>query len=267
MVEREPLSVTVITLDEEANLDRCLESVAWADEIVVVDSGSTDRTLEIAARHGCRIFENGWPGYVAQKNFALDQTSHDWVLSLDADEWLGGQGAEEVRRSLANPSVDGFRFNRSSSFCGAVLRHTWSPDWQLRLFRKDRGRFAGRHVHESVRMQPGCRIVSMEERLNHLAYRSISDYADRLNRYTSLAAAGLHEAGVRASWSRLGLSPLAAFIKFYLLRQGFRDGVRGFVVSVGSAFYVLLKYAKLWELSRNAGVDPEASDPLSTPDR
>ena len=264
-----PLTVTVITLNERRNLDRCLRSVAWAAERLVVDSGSNDGTLEIAARHGARILERPWPGYVKQKNFAVDQARHDWVLSLDADEWLTDEGAEEVRRVLASPGADAYAFRRVTSFSGAFVPHVWSRDWQTRLFRKGRAVFAGGQVHESLRLARGSRPARMRAPLMHLGYRSIRDYVERLNRYTDLAASSLNDDGVAPSRARLFLSPPAIFVKLYLLRLGFLDGVRGFVVAAGSAFYVLLKYAKLWEARRTvsteltdaAGSTPEDPDP------
>ena len=250
MATREPLSVAVITLNEEQNLDRCLESVTWADELIVVDSGSTDGTIRIAERHGARVLCEPWRGYVAQKNLSLDSATHTWVLSLDADEWLTEAGAAEVRRALEAPQLDAWAINRRTAFCGAFLRHVWSRDWQVRLFRKDRGRFAGGRVHESVRLTSGSRVGRLRHRLQHLAYRSMHDYVERMNRYTDLAAETLVERGRTAGIMRLLFSPPATFLRCYLLRLGILDGTRGLLVSAGSAYYVLLKYAKLWEASR-----------------
>jgi glycosyltransferase involved in cell wall biosynthesis len=250
MPAREPLSVTVITLNEEQNLDRCLSSVAWADEIVVVDSGSTDRTTAIAGSHGARLFHNPWPGYVAQKNYAIERSRHPWVLSLDADEWVTAAGAEEIRAALANPEADAYAFNRSSSFCGEYLSRAWNPDWQTRLFRRDLGRFDGGRVHERLRLPSGARVTRMRERMPHMAYRTVGEYVERMNLYTGLAAESLAEQGRSPSAWRMLLSPAATFLKIFVLKRGFRDGGRGLIVSVGSAFYVALKYAKLWERTR-----------------
>jgi len=256
--EREPLSVAVITLNEERNLARCLSSVAWAEDRVVLDAGSTDRTREIARDCGARVFEQPWRGFVRQKNDAVARTLHRWVLSLDADEWLTEAGTEELRRALQAPRADAFAFDRRSAFCGAFLRHAWSPDWQVRLFRKDRARFDGGLVHESLRLDPGARVERLGERLPHLAYRSIGEYVAKLDRYTDLAAASMHRDGERFRLSRLLLSPAATFFKLLVLKRGFLDGVRGVIVAGGSAFYVLAKYGKLWELERRAASgDPE----------
>jgi len=248
MPKREPLSVAVITLNEERNLGRCLGSVHWAEEIVVVDAGSTDRTLEVAARFGAKIVSHPWPGYVAQKNLAVESTSHPWVLSLDADEWLSEEGAGEVRQVLEQPKADAYAFNRLSAFAGSFLYRTWSPDWQVRLFRKDRGRFAGGQVHERAKMDRSCRIQRLEKRLMHLTYRSLHEYVTRMNRYSDLGAATLRDRGKKPSLSKLLFSPPVTFLKLYVLKGGFLDGMRGLVVSAGSAYSTFLKYAKLWEL-------------------
>ncbi len=262
-----PLSVAIITLDEERNLDRCLRSVAWAEERVVVDCGSRDATLQIATRHGCKVVERPWPGYAEQKNFAVDQTRHEWVLSLDADEWLTPLGVAEIRQVLRAPRADVFAFPRHSAFCGRFIRHAWTPDWQLRLFRKGRARFAGGRVHESLRPAAGARVQRLRQPLQHLPYRSVAEYAERIQRYTDLAARSIEEEPGRPGRTRLWLSPPAAFFKHYVLKQGFRDGVRGLIVSAGAAWYVLLKYAKVWEAAHDADAEPvDAAPPAAESD-
>ncbi len=266
---REPLSVTIITKDEERNLDRCLRSVSWADEIVVVDSGSTDRTREIAARYGAKVCVRPFEGYVAQKNAAVDLATHLWVLSVDADEWLPEVTAVEIQDVLEAPLADGYEIIRRTAFSGAFVRWAWRRDRQLRLFRKDRGRFAGGLVHESVRLDEGCRAERLREPLLHLTYRSVGDYVDRMNRYTDLAAQSFRSDGRRFSAIQLLFRPPATFVKCYLLRLGILDGVRGVIVSVGAAMYVFLKLAKRWEMDRPAdpvflqaaGSTPEDPDP------
>jgi glycosyltransferase involved in cell wall biosynthesis len=249
-----PLSVAVITLNEEANIARCLESVGWADERLVVDCGSEDRTLEIAAELGARVEVEPWRGYAAQKNFALGLCSRPWVLSLDADEWLTAEGAEEIRHALSDPQADGYVINRSNRFCGRVLRYAWSPDWQLRMFRRGAGKFVGGRVHESVRLSPGASVSRLRCSLQHEPYRTIGQYVDRMNHYTDLAALSLHEQGRTAKMRQLLVSPWMGFLRVYVLKRGFLDGVRGWVVAAGAAFYVLLKYAKLWALCRSGRV-------------
>jgi len=255
MPPREPLAVAVITLDEERNLARCLRSVAWADERLVVDCGSRDRTLEIARQHGATVHVRPWSGLVAQRNLALDLARHEWVLTLDADEWLDAEAAAAVRRALEAPGNAAFALRRRSAFSGALLRWAWGADWQLRLFRRDRGRFAGDRVHEFVRLDPGCRARRLPGTLLQLAYPTLGAHLRKLDRYTDLAAAGLAARGRRFSAWRLVLSPPAAFVKVLILRRGVLDGVRGWLVAAGSAYYTLLKYGKLWELQR--AEDPE----------
>lgn len=247
MPDRERLSVVVITRNEERSLGRCLESVAFADEIVVVDAESTDRTREIAERHRAKVTIEPWRGFVEQKNLALSRASGAWVLSLDADEWLSPEGAAEIRRALESPSASAYSVRRLSSLSGGFLARTWSPDRHVRLFRRDRGLFAGGSVHESVRLAPGTTVAKLRQPLFHESYRSIADYVTRMNRYTDLAAADLEARGARFRLARLLLSPPLTFLKLYVLRLGFLDGVRGYVVAAGSATYVVLKYAKLWE--------------------
>lgn len=262
-----PVTVTVITLNEERNLGRCLASVAWADEIVVVDSGSKDRTAEVARRHGARVVENPWPGYTEQKNRAAAEARHLWVLSLDADEWLA-EGAEgEIRDALREPRHGAFAFRRLSAFSGGFLPRTWSGDRPVRLYRKDRARFAGLHVHESVAVDVGASVGALSTPLFHLTHRSVHDQVERLNRYSDLAAKRAHEQGQRFSVARMLVGPAAAFLKMYVVKGGALEGVRGFVAAADHAHYVFLKSAKLWDRTRPADaefarrVPPTPEDP------
>lgn len=269
MAAREGLSVVVLTRNEERNLARCLASVTWAEEIVVVDSESTDRTQEVAARFGARFIIRPWPGFREQWNFAVGEATHLWVLVLAADEWLTEDAAREIRNVLEAPLADGYRSLRVTAFTGAFVRWAWHPDPQLRLFRKDRGGFEGGLVHESVRLEEGCRVERLRQPLLHLTYRSIREFLDRMNRYTDLAAASMRHDGRRFSALQLVIRPPATFLKYYVLRLGMLDGMRGLVASVGAAGYVFLKLAKRWELDRQAdpaflaaaGTTPEDPDP------
>ena len=260
-----PLTVTVITLDAERDLARCLASTAWAAEHIVVDAGSTDRTVEIAERCGARVVRRAWTGFVDQKNHALELAGHDRVLSLDADEWLPEHAEGEVAAAIERP-IDAFRFRRRTAFCGAFVG-VWSPDWQTRLFTRSAGRFAGGSVHESFRLAAGVEVAPLETTIYHNGYRTIREYVERMNRYTDLAAADLVAAGVRPSRRRLWLSPPAAFLRHLLIKRGLLDGPRGWVISAGSAWSVLLKYAKHWEACREADptyrrlVPPTPDDP------
>ena len=263
MPEPRPLTVTVIARDEERNLGRCLASVAWADERIVVDSGSADRTAEIARRHGARVVTNPWPGYAEQKNRAAAEARHAWILSLDADEWLEPGAEGEIRAVLSDPACAAYAFRRISAFAGAFLPRTWSPDLQVRLYRRDAARFAGGHVHESVRVDPPARVGRLRSPLLHLTHRSVSAQVDRLNRYSDLAS---RDAGRRFSRWRMLVGPRAAFLKMYLVKGGFLDGVRGYIAAANHAHYVFLKSAKIWDRTRPADTAFEARVPRTPED-
>jgi glycosyltransferase involved in cell wall biosynthesis len=244
------LSVTIITRNEAANIASALASTAWADEIVVVDCGSTDETVAIARQHGARVLHRDWTGYVDQKNFAAAQANHDWVLSVDADERVTPALAAEIRQVLsADPPRAGYRVPRVSWYLGRWVRATdWYPDYQLRLYDRTRGRWTPRRVHESVMLagEPG----RLRHELEHRPYRNISHHLQTMNQYTSLAAIDLYEQGRRTGMAGLCFHPPAALLRNYLLRGGFRLGAPGLVISLLNAYYVLLKFLKLWELQR-----------------
>lgn len=252
------LSVTVITRDEAANLARALESVAWADEIVVIDSESTDATVDIARRFTSRVLVRQWPGYVEQKNRAAAEASHDWILSLDADERVTPALAAELQALLrSEPAAPGYRVPRVTFHLGRWIRSTdWYPDRQLRLYDRRRARWTGAHVHESV--QADGPVVDLTSELEHYAYRDLSHHLQTMDRYTTLAARQMREAGRTAGWFDLALHPPAAFLRNYVLRGGFRDGVAGLIISTLNATYVALKFAKLWELCSHSTSTPRA---------
>lgn len=256
------LTATVITRNEAAHIGDALRSIAWADEIVVVDSRSTDGTAEIAREHGARVEVRDWPGYSAQKNYAAELASNDWILSLDADERVSPELADEIRRLLAGaPSAAGYRLPRLTFYLGRWIRGTdWYPDYQLRLYDRRAGRWNGRRVHESVELRgtPG----QLRHPLFHFPYRDIAEHVETIDRYTSLAAEQWFAEGRRASaWQTL-VYPRLAFFRNYILRRGFRDGGAGLVVSILNSYYVFLKLAKLWELQRRAGASaPESQVP------
>jgi glycosyltransferase involved in cell wall biosynthesis len=240
------VTATVITFNEAANIRAALASLSFADEIVVVDSQSTDDTVAIARLFTDKVFVRPWPGYVAQKNFAAEQASHDWILSLDADERISEPLADEIR-ALAAGDAAGYRIPRVTFHLGRWLRSTdWYPDFQLRLYERRRARWTGRHVHESVKVEGPVGRLSAE--ILHYAYRDLSHHLQTMDRYTTLAARQMFEDGRRAGWWDLATHPPAAFLRNYLLRGGFRDGVPGLIVSAMNARYVGLKLAKLWEL-------------------
>jgi glycosyltransferase involved in cell wall biosynthesis len=245
------LTVTVITRNESANIDAALASVAWADEIVVVDSESTDDTAAIARRHTDRVEARAWAGYSAQKNYAASRASHDWILSLDADERVTPELAAEIVSILATePPHRGYRVPRISHYLGRWIRGTdWYPDYQLRLYDRRAGEWNGRRVHESVELKdsaPG----RLARDLEHYPYRDIGHHLATIDRYTTLAAEQMGAEGRTPSLAGVALHPPLAFLRNYILRGGFRNGGAGFIVSVLNSYYVFLKLAKAWELRR-----------------
>jgi glycosyltransferase involved in cell wall biosynthesis len=252
------VSVTIITRDEAANIAAAIESVRWADEIVVVDSGSTDATVEIARRYTDRVVVRPWPGFVAQKNFAAEQARHDWILSIDADERVPPELAAEIQALLAGtPTAAGYRIPRVTFHLGRWMRSTdWYPDYQLRLYDRRRARWKGRLVHESVHTD-GL-VERLRAELQHYPYRDIAHHLQTMDRYTTLAAQQLFEDGRRAGWIDLLVTPRLTFFRNYVLRGGFRDGMPGLVVSIMNSYYVGLKFAKLWELCSPSTSTPPA---------
>ena len=251
------LSVTVITRDEAANLAAALDSVAaWADEIVVVDSESTDATVDIARRYTSKVLVRPWPGYVAQKNRAAEEATHDWILSIDADERVTPGLAAEIQALMrGEPSAAGYRVPRLTWHLGRWIRSTdWYPDYQLRLYDRRRGRWTGKLVHESVKVDGP--VADLTSDLQHYAYRNLSHHLQTMDRYTTLAARQMCDEGRTAGWLDLALHPPAAFLRNYVLRAGFRDGLAGLVVSTLNATYVALKFAKLWELCSHSTSTP-----------
>lgn len=249
------LSVTVVTWNEEERLRECLESVTWADEIVVVDAESGDKTAQLAREFTDRVWVRPWPGFAAQKNFALEQATGAWVLSLDADERVTPELRARVEQVLrADGPAVGFRIPRRNIFWGAWVRHGGLyPDHQLRLFRRGAGRFAEDSVHESVRVNGPVHVLA--EPLLHHSYRDLEDFVARSNRYSTLAARDWVGRGHRAGRADLLLRPLGRFLSMYLLRRGFLDGWRGLVLAACYAHYVFLRTAKAWELQQLAGPD------------
>ena len=245
------LTVTVITRNEAANIEGALESVKWADEIVVVDSHSVDETVAIAERHTARIVTHAWAGYSAQRNHAAEVASHDWILALDADERVPPPLAAEIQRIMREGSIlGGYRMPRVSFYLGRWIRGTdWYPDYQLRLYDRRVGRFNGKRVHESVELSYG-RPGTLQHDLQHFPYRDISDHVTSIDHYTTLAAEEWFAEGRRTNPLEAAVHPPAAFLRNYLFRRGFRDGTAGFLISILNSYYVFLKILKLWELQR-----------------
>lgn len=247
------LTVTVITYNESEHIAAALDSVAWADEIIVVDSGSTDGTAEIARGKACRVIVRPWPGYSDQKNFAADQASNDWVLSMDADERVTPALASEIREVLQRgPEVSGYRIKRVSRYLGRWIRTTdWFPDYQLRLYNRHAGRWNGLRIHESFRLTQGT-PGRLSGEMEHYAYRDISHHLQKIDTYTTLIADQWVADGRRTSPAAIVLHPAFAFFRNYILRRGVLDGTTGLIISMLNSYYVFLKLAKLWERQRRA---------------
>jgi glycosyltransferase involved in cell wall biosynthesis len=244
------LSVAVITLNEAHHLRRCLESVAWADELVVVDAESHDKTVQVAREFTDRVVVRPWAGFAAQKNFALDQSAGEWVLSLDADEEAAPDLRPEIKAIVTDARAhDGYAVRRQNVFLDRWIRHGGLyPDWQVRLFRRGRGRFEERAVHESVTVTGP--VGRLSGHLVHRSYEGVSDFVERANRYSSLAAEQLIREGRRVRAGELLVRPLARFLSMYLLQGGFLDGRRGLLLAALYAYYVFMRSAKVWEVTR-----------------
>jgi (heptosyl)LPS beta-1,4-glucosyltransferase len=245
------LTVTVITRNEAANIEGALESVKWADEIVVVDSHSADETVALARKYNARIVVHDWAGYSAQRNYAAEIASNDWILALDADERVPTELAVEIQRIMREGSVHGgYRMPRISYYLGRWIRGTdWYPDYQLRLYDRRVGRFNGKRVHESVELTYG-RPGQLQHDLQHYPYRDISDHVTSIDHYTTLAAEEWFAEGRRTNAIEFAVHPPIAFLRNYVARRGFRDGAAGFLISILNSYYVFLKVLKLWELQR-----------------
>ena len=244
-----PLSVTIITRNAGSQIEGCLASVAFADEIVVVDSGSTDDTVQLAVRGGARVIRKEWLGFGPQKQFAVEAASHDWVLCVDADERISDALRESIVTELRSPRGRVYSMPRCNRFLGRWLRHGEGyPDWSVRLFHRSHARWGSEAVHEKVdTAEP---VVRLSGDLLHDSAETLEKYLDKQNRYTSLQAEALRSAGRRASALQLVLSPSLRFVKFYLVRLGFLDGVPGLVHIAIGCMNTFNKYAKLKALER-----------------
>lgn len=245
------LSVVTIALNEEHNIVECLDSVRWADELIVVDSGSSDRTVELATQYPARVMELPWRGYGATKNDALRHATGDWILWLDADERVTPELAAEIRAKVNenNGSYAGYSVARRAYFLGKWIRHCgWYPSRVTRLFRRDRGKFTENKVHEMLLLDGAVNHLSHD--LLHFTDPNLYHYFEKFNRYTSLAAEDMNGAGEHFSLYDVLLRPPFAFFKMFVLRRGFLDGMHGFILSAVSMAYVFVKYAKLWELQK-----------------
>lgn len=251
------ISATIITLNEAEHIQLACESVSWADEIVVVDSGSTDDTRQIAAACGARVIENTWPGFAAQKQYAAEQASHDWIFSLDADERVseGLRGSILALRELDEAQLaDGYLISRRAFYMGRWIRGGgWYPDRQLRLYNKTRAEWKGPHIHESVKLHQGGRVAELTGDILHYTGGDAAEHHRLIGeRYAPLGAQQMFEQGRRTSPLKIALVGPATFARSFILKGGFRDGLAGFSIARFAAHHAFLKYLMLWELQNGS---------------
>lgn len=244
-----PISACIITFNEKGNIRRCLESLKWVDEIVVVDSYSTDGTEQLARAYTDKVFQHQWPGYVNQKNYALQLASHDWVLSLDADEVVSDELKTEIIKEWADDGYKqypGYYLPRRTFYLGRWIRYGgWYPDYKLRLFRKTSGAWTGLDPHDRVELNGQTKELKGD--ILHYNYKNISDQIKTIDRFSEVTVEALLEQGARFSLFNLLTRPPIKFMECYFAKAGFLDGLPGLIIALNSAFYVFVKYAKMWE--------------------
>ncbi len=248
------ISVCIICFNEEENIRRCLESVSWADEIIVVDSMSQDKTAEIAREYTNSVFERPWGGYIKQKNFALSKAHGDWVLSLDADEEISPALREEIQAEVRDSGrCAGYKIPRRSFYQGRWINHSgFYPDRQLRLFRRGLGHWVGGRVHERVEVKG--KVCDLNSDLLHYPYHgTIAGQLKTVNEFSTLLAEDMYESGKRYRVYLLLLRPLLKFVEVYFLKRGFLDGIPGFIIAVSSAYAMFVRYVKLREIEKGLG--------------
>lgn len=246
----EKLSVVIITYNEERNIKRCIDSVREvADEIVVLDSFSNDKTEVICMEEKVLFFRHAFDDYKTQKNRVIKYASHNLILSLDADEALSEAMKLDVLKIKEQPKYDGYFFNRRNYYCGKPIKHSgWYPDAKLRLFKRDKGEWGGGNPHEVVKMQPGAKIGYMRSDMLHYTFYTIDKHIDQLRKYAEMWAINAHKSGKKIGLWKVFLNPVYTFIRHYFLRAGFMDGLYGFVISVNSSYGNFIKYLKLYLL-------------------
>ena len=251
------ITATIITFNEASNIRAACDSVSWADEILVVDCESTDATREIALECGARVITRAWPGFAAQKQFAADSARHEWIFSLDADERVSEElraSVERLRSTDEEQLADGYRIARRSFYMGRWIRGGgWYPDYQLRLYKRSRGHWEGAYVHESVKLESGARLETLQGDILHYSVRDVAHHHRMIGeRYAPLAARQMFERGRRTSPLRIALAAPAAFARSFLLKGGFRDGLAGLCIARFAAHHAFLKHALLWEMQQNS---------------
>ncbi|MEX1188707.1 MAG: glycosyltransferase family 2 protein [Bacteroidia bacterium] len=248
----EKLSAVIITFNEEKNIERCIRSVLdISDEVIVVDSGSTDKTISIAESLGAKVIQNNFIGHIEQKNFALDQASNNWVISLDADEALSDKLRNSIKSTLSDSPAVGYSMNRLNNYCGTWIRHgAWYPDVKLRMFDKTKVRWGGVNPHDKAIPLKGEKTKHIKGDLLHYSYYSILEHSSKLDYFSTIAAKAYLKDGKKAGFWNLRIRPPFAFFRDYVLRLGFLDGYHGWVIARFSAYYTFLKYVKLRNLRK-----------------
>ena len=243
------ITATIITLNEERSIARAIESLRCCDEILILDSGSVDRTVELAQKLGARVIEAGWRGYAGQKNWAAEQAAHDWILSLDADEALSEALEAEIWNVKKNgPQYDAYTMPRLARYLGKWIFHSgWYPDRKVRLYHRSKAKWVGDVVHESV--QADGSVGHLDANILHFTCESLSEHVKSLDRYTTLAAQELVARQTQIGLWRLILDPPWTFVKTYFFQRGFQDGLEGMIIAYMAAFYTFLKYSKTRNMS------------------
>ncbi len=244
------VSVVIVTENEEKNIGDALKSVKDFEDLVVVDSFSEDRTVEICKKYTYRVYQHEWQGYAKQKQMAVDYAEKPWVLILDADERVTPELKSEIMEEIKNASFSGFYIPRKNFFLDKWIRHGgWWPDYTLRLFLKDMAFIKDRKVHEKVVVKG--KVGYLKNPLEHYTYRTVSDYIKKIDRYSTLSAEELREKGVNPGMLTMVVHPLSTFFKMFFLRGGFMDGIHGLILAILYSYYTFLKYLKLWESSNH----------------
>lgn len=265
---RFPISLVIITLNEEKGIARAIESASFCSDVVILDSGSTDDTCRIAREMGARVFLEEWRGFQAQKQRATELAQNDWVLSLDGDEAVSAELKSEMTELLARWAkgedqnhfrVDGYRFPRLSWNLGRWIRHGgWYPDFQLRFYNRTRAKWVGGQVHERVKAE---KVERLNGPLLHYPFATHAEQVSTNNRYSGLGAAALNSKGETFRASKLVIKPISKFLETYIFKRGFQDGLPGFIIAVGAAYSIFLKYAKLWEMQKLGVDNPDFNRP------
>jgi glycosyltransferase involved in cell wall biosynthesis len=247
-----PLSVVIITFNEERNIARCINSVKRvAEEIIVLDSFSNDRTVEIASELGAVVKQEKFRGYIEQKNRALELATHAFALSLDADEAVDKELSEAIAIEKTNFPFKAYSMNRCTSYCGQFIRHgLWYPDRKVRLINRNVASWGGTNPHDRIELAQNVKVKHLRGDILHYSYESIEEHALQNNHFSKIAAAAMHQDGKKSNWLKILVNPLWTFVHGYFIRVGFLDGFYGFVIAMNSAHQTFLKYAKLYRLQK-----------------